>query len=73
MSNACKKKSPLELAELILEHNPGASFAMIANVISEWGDLLDDQKYETHESNGFDSVVPHALPTTLRRVRAVHR
>jgi hypothetical protein len=42
VSNFRKRKSPYELASLILEHNPGASMEMIANVISEWGGLLDD-------------------------------
>jgi hypothetical protein len=42
MSKVRKRKSPQELASLILEHNPGASMEMIASVISEWGGLLDD-------------------------------
>lgn len=39
-----KKKSPLELADLILQHNPDASMEMIANVISDWGGLFDDRR-----------------------------
>jgi hypothetical protein len=45
-----KKKSPLELADLILQHNPGASIDMIADIISEWGDLLDDRRFGAHTS-----------------------
>jgi hypothetical protein len=32
MSRVCKKKSPLEIADLMLLHNPGASMESIANV-----------------------------------------
>jgi hypothetical protein len=32
-----RKKGPLEIAELILKHDPDASMDMIANVLSEWG------------------------------------
>jgi hypothetical protein len=45
MSRVCKKKSPLEIADLMLLHNPGASMESIANVISEWGDLSDDHRF----------------------------
>jgi hypothetical protein len=34
MSKIHKKKSPLELADLILKHNPSASMELIASVIS---------------------------------------
>jgi hypothetical protein len=50
VSNLRKKNSPLELADLILMHNAGASMEMIANVISEWGGLFDDHRYGDRES-----------------------
>lgn len=49
MSKAHSKKKPHELADLILENDPGASLEQIAEVISEWGDLFDDQKFDAHE------------------------
>jgi hypothetical protein len=45
-----QKKDPLELADLILKHDPDASAEQIATVISEWGNLFDDQKFQTNES-----------------------
>lgn len=53
-----RKKSPLELAELILKHNPDASMAMIADVISEWGDIFDDRQLEAQESVDFEDTAP---------------
>jgi hypothetical protein len=57
-----RKKSPLELAELILKHSPGASMAMIAEVISEWGDVFDDRRMGAQESIDFDSAAPSRQP-----------
>jgi hypothetical protein len=59
MSNVCKKKSPLEIADLILKHSPGASMETIANVISEWGGLFDDHRYGEGESIDFESAAPN--------------
>jgi hypothetical protein len=58
MSEVSKKKSPLEVADLMLLHNPDASMETIAHVISEWGDLSDDHRFgdavdmETAKPNG---------------------
>jgi hypothetical protein len=49
MSIESKKKSPLELANLVLKHKPGASIGMTAKVISEWGDLFDDHRFGIKE------------------------
>lgn len=49
MANVQRKK-PVELANLILQNDPGASMDQIADVISEWGDLFDDQKMAAPES-----------------------
>jgi hypothetical protein len=35
MHRISRKKSPIELADLILQHNASASMGMIANVICE--------------------------------------
>jgi hypothetical protein len=59
MNNTSNKKSPLELADVIFKHNPGASMEMIADVISEWGDLFDDHRYGTHESIDIESAAPN--------------
>jgi hypothetical protein len=56
MRKISKKESPLELANLILKHKPDASVEMMADVISEWGDLFDDQKFSAHESIDIDSA-----------------
>lgn len=50
MHNLSRHPSSLELADLILKHDPGISLEMIANVISEWGDLFDDHRHAGHEA-----------------------
>jgi hypothetical protein len=59
MSNIRQKKSPLEIADLILLHNAGASMEMIANVISEWGDLSDDRRFDSQESIDIETAAPN--------------
>jgi hypothetical protein len=59
MSNIRRKKGPHELADLVLKHNPGASIEMIANVITEWGDFSDDQRFGDHEPIEFESPAPN--------------
>jgi hypothetical protein len=51
-----KKKDPLELADLVLKNDPGASAEQIAAVISEWGNLFDDQKFVFNESIGVEGA-----------------
>jgi hypothetical protein len=58
MSSIHKKKSPLELADLILQHNPGASMETITNVISEWGGLFDDHRFRARDSIDMKSAGP---------------
>jgi hypothetical protein len=67
MSNGRKKKSPYELATLILEHNPGASMEMIANVISEWGGLLDDDLPDEHRAADMEWVAPDGQQRSARK------
>jgi hypothetical protein len=55
---------PHKLADLILKHNPCASLEMIANVISEWGDLFDDHRFVDHESIDIESAPPNDRPQT---------
>jgi hypothetical protein len=62
VSNIRQKKSPLEIADLILLHKAGASMEMIANVISEWGDLSDDKKFGGHVSIDIESAAPNRQP-----------
>jgi hypothetical protein len=59
MSNVRQKKSPLEIADLLLLHNAGASMEMIANVISEWGDLSDDKKFDGQVSIDIETAAPN--------------
>jgi hypothetical protein len=54
-----KRQSPIELADLILEYNPGASMEMIASVISEWGDLFDDRQNEFQNARKRDCAAPN--------------
>lgn len=58
MSDVSKKKSPLEIAELMLLHNPGASLQGIANVISEWGDLSDDHRFDNRRTVAIETAAP---------------
>jgi hypothetical protein len=57
-----RKKSPLELAELILKHNPSASIAMMTELISEWGDVFYDRRFGAQESIDFESAAPSRQP-----------
>jgi hypothetical protein len=65
MHTVRKKKAPLELANIVLKHDPDASAEQIATVISEWGNLFDDQKFQTNESVGVKgdakSESPHRI------------
>lgn len=54
MPKVRKRKSPQELAALILEHSPGASIEMMTSVISEWGGLLDDDLLQDRRSSVVD-------------------
>jgi hypothetical protein len=56
MSNLRRKRSPHELADLLLRHDPNASIEVIANVISEWRDFSDDQRFGDHASADLDSA-----------------
>jgi hypothetical protein len=62
MSNIRQKKSPLEIADLILLHKAGASMEMIANVIREWGDLSDNKKIDGHVSIDIETAAPNRQP-----------
>jgi hypothetical protein len=62
MHKMSKKVGPLELADLILKHDPGASLGQISNVISEWGDLFDDQKFSADESTDSEGAAPKGKP-----------
>jgi poly(3-hydroxybutyrate) depolymerase len=64
MSNVQSKKTPLELADLILELNPSASMAQIADVISEWGDLFDDHKFAVHGPTDVERATPNRQPSS---------
>jgi hypothetical protein len=61
MSNI-RKKSPLELTDLILKHIPNASAETIAVVVSEWGDFFDDQRFAANGSVDFESAGPNDQP-----------
>jgi hypothetical protein len=59
MSSVRRKKGPHELAELILKLDPNASLEMIANVISDWGDLSDDRRFDAQESIDIETATPN--------------
>jgi hypothetical protein len=65
MSSIQRKKSPYELADLILKHDPGASWETISNVISEWGGLLDNDL----PKDGKAMAAEHALPGRQQQSR----
>jgi hypothetical protein len=46
------QKGSLEIATLILESDPGASAEMIGDVISEWGELIENHASEAKLSTG---------------------
>jgi hypothetical protein len=46
MNDPSRRKSPWELVELLVKHNPGASDELIAEVVSEWGELLEARPVE---------------------------
>jgi hypothetical protein len=56
MSTVNNRRSPIELADLILEYNPGASREMMAHVISEWGGLFDDRQIAVRNAGKTDCV-----------------
>jgi hypothetical protein len=58
MSNERRKKSLHELVDLILKQDPNASTEMIAEVISEWGDIFENQKFGEHEPINIESASP---------------
>lgn len=62
MSKAQSKKKPHELADLILENDPDASLDQITEVISEWGDLFDDQKFDKRDSIDDKCTAPNRRP-----------
>lgn len=61
-----QRKKPVELANLILQNDPGASMDQIAGVISEWGDLFDDEKMAGHEPVDADIATPKRQPPSPR-------
>ena len=66
MQKISRKKSPLELVDLILKHNPAASLESISEVISEWGGLFDDQGYDAPDTIDVDCVLTHEQPQSGR-------
>jgi hypothetical protein len=54
-----RRQPPIELADLILEFNRDASREMIANVISQWGDLFDDRQNEFQTERKKDCAAPN--------------
>jgi hypothetical protein len=51
MHKISKKEGPLQLADLILKSNPDASIEMMTDIISDWGDLFDDQRFAASGPN----------------------
>jgi hypothetical protein len=56
------RKDPLELTELILKNHPYASTEQIAGIISDWGNLFDDQRFSFDESVFIESVASKGGP-----------
>jgi hypothetical protein len=40
------RKSPRQLVEMMVQHNPDASDEQIAEVVSEWGALLEETTFQ---------------------------
>lgn len=59
MAKISRNSRPLELAVLILKHNANASPEMLADIISEWGDLFDDQEFPVHNPLKSQDAAPH--------------
>jgi hypothetical protein len=59
MPSVRRKKGPHELAELIVKHDPNATLEMIANVISDWGDLSDDRRFDSQQSIDIETAAPN--------------
>jgi hypothetical protein len=53
------KKSPHELVDLLRKHNPHASIETIADIISDWGDLSDDRRFDAQESIDIETATPN--------------
>jgi hypothetical protein len=64
MHKISRKKSPFELADLILQHNPSASMVLIANVICEWGDVSDDQQHGRRGAVDIERSAPNGHAQT---------
>jgi hypothetical protein len=62
MNSIRHKKDPIELSDLILKHDPDATSQQIAEVISEWGNLFDDQKFLPNESIGVEGDAKSESP-----------
>jgi hypothetical protein len=73
MYNVRRKNSPHGLADLILKHNPNASMEMIANVISEWGDIYDDQRSCDHKPIAIESAAPIDQAQAVIQTRGISR
>jgi hypothetical protein len=65
MHKISKKKSPIELADLILKHNPSAYMERIAGVICEWGDVFDDHQHGRRESVDIERSSPYGQATSV--------
>jgi hypothetical protein len=59
MSSVRRKKGPQELAEFILKHDPNSTLEVIANVISDWGDLSDDRRFDAQKSIDIETATPN--------------
>jgi hypothetical protein len=73
MSNVRRKKSPHGLADLILKHDPNASMEMIANVISEWGDIYEYQRSGDHKPIAIESAATIDQAQAVIQTRGISR
>jgi hypothetical protein len=63
MKNISIQNKPLDICQEILEHNPDTSMEDIAEVVSEWGDLISDRQHSMRES----TKVPHQQPNSQEK------
>lgn len=56
MQNNKIQTRPLEISQQILEHDPDTSMKNIADVISEWGDLISNRQQSVNEASEVDAA-----------------
>jgi hypothetical protein len=56
MRNISIQTRPLEISQQILEHAPDTTMKDIADIISEWGDLISDRRHSVNKTSEVDTA-----------------